>query len=231
MKLRKDTEMDVAIHGRWYDDACGTALALEVLGERWSLLVVRELLYGPLRFSDLRAALPAISAKVLTERLEGLVRAGAVARRPLPPPAAGQVYALTPWGQAAESVVLELGRWALQSPLHNPRLHMSPAGLMVSLQIMLDREKAGNWAMRAGFDFGRTAILATLEGGSIRFARSALEGADIIFRATDATPLAALIYGKVDPARYADQGVVVEGDAANYARFIDLFHLPPKARA
>ncbi|MFC3097308.1 winged helix-turn-helix transcriptional regulator [Alteraurantiacibacter palmitatis] len=228
MKLLEETKSVSVRHGRWYDDACGTALALEVLGERWSLLVVRELLYGPLRFSDLRAALPGISAKVLTERLEGLEQAGALARRTLPPPGKVQVYELTPWGKAAEGVVLEMGRWALQSPLHNPRLHMSPAGLMVSFQIMIDRGKAAALPMRAGFDFGRTAILATLADGAITFQRGPIDGADIVFRASDATPLAAIIYGKVDPARYADQGVKVEGDAARVACFIDLFHLPAR---
>src|ERR1700741_3963444 len=98
-------------HGRWYDDACGTAFALELIGERWALLIVRELMLGPRRFNDLRGALPAISAKVLTERLEGLERAGVLARRRLPPPVASRVYELTEWGYRAEEVILALGRW------------------------------------------------------------------------------------------------------------------------
>ena len=81
MKLQKETKL----HGRWYDDACGTAFALELLGERWSLLVVRELMLGPRRFSDLRASLPGVSAKVLTERLATLAETGVLRRYKLPP--------------------------------------------------------------------------------------------------------------------------------------------------
>ena len=87
MKLQKETKnatnrYEVAQkHGRWYDDACGTAFALELVGERWSLLIVRELMFGGRRFSDLRAGLPGISAKVLTERLEGMEAAGKIVQR------------------------------------------------------------------------------------------------------------------------------------------------------
>ena len=86
MKLQKETK-PLSEHGKWYADACGTAFAMELVGERWSLLVVRELMLGPRRFSELRKALNGISAKVLTERLESLERAGAVIKRTLPPPA------------------------------------------------------------------------------------------------------------------------------------------------
>jgi DNA-binding HxlR family transcriptional regulator len=77
MKLPKETMP----HGKWYDDACGTAFALELVGERWSLLIVREMMFGPRRFTDLRKGLPSISAKILTERLEGLEQAGIIQRR------------------------------------------------------------------------------------------------------------------------------------------------------
>ena len=102
MKLQLETKL----HGKWYDDACGTAFAMELVGERWSLLIVRELMYGPLRFSDLRAGLPAISAKVLTERLAGLENTGILVRRKLAPPAAVQVYELTKWGASARTCLL-----------------------------------------------------------------------------------------------------------------------------
>lgn len=86
---------------RRYADACGAAHALELIGERWALLVVRELLLGPKRFSDLRADLPGISANILTQRLEQLEAAGVLTRRKLPPPALAQVYELTPWAMRA----------------------------------------------------------------------------------------------------------------------------------
>jgi DNA-binding HxlR family transcriptional regulator len=98
MELDNLTE---SLHGpsrRRYEDGCGTAHALDLLGERWALLVMRELMLGPKRFSDIRADLPGISANTLTQRLEGLEKAGIVTREKLPPPASGQVYGLTEWG-------------------------------------------------------------------------------------------------------------------------------------
>ena len=95
MKLSKVTNSADALQKRWYDDACGTALAMELVGERWSLLIVRELMFGPRRFGELRGGLGGISANVLTQRLEGLERVGILARRRLPPPASIQVYELT----------------------------------------------------------------------------------------------------------------------------------------
>src|SRR3977135_907512 len=96
---------------RTYGDQRGVARALDVVGERWALLVVRELLLGPKRFTDLRTGLPHLSADVLSQRLRELERAGVVRRRKLPPPAGSRVYELTEWGRDLEPVVLDLGRW------------------------------------------------------------------------------------------------------------------------
>ncbi|MEV6851714.1 helix-turn-helix domain-containing protein [Actinoplanes sp. NPDC051411] len=100
---------------RSYGDGCGIALGLDLVGERWALLVVRELLLGPLRFTDLRAGLPSASPNVLSQRLRELERAGLVVRRRLPPPAAAWVYALSPSGMALGPVLTALGTWALRS--------------------------------------------------------------------------------------------------------------------
>src|SRR3978361_2049057 len=105
---------------RRYDDACGTALALEFIGERWSLLIIRELMFGPRRFGEIRANLPGISANVLTQRLESLETAAIVGRRRLPSPANVQAYDLSDWGREAEVAIREMGRWAARSPRHNP---------------------------------------------------------------------------------------------------------------
>src|ERR1700704_6818882 len=96
---------------RTYGDQCGVARALDVVGERWALLVVRELLLGPKRFTDLRSGLPHLSPDVLSQRLRELEGAGIVQRRKLAPPAASRVYELTPRGRELEPVVLGLGRW------------------------------------------------------------------------------------------------------------------------
>src|SRR5438045_7461082 len=120
MELGKITEPRNGSSRRRYDDACGTAHALDLIGERWALLVMRELMLGPKRFSDIRADLPGISANTLTQRLEGLENAGIVVREKLPPPASGQVYGLSEWGQQALPVMGALGRWAVRSQGHDP---------------------------------------------------------------------------------------------------------------
>src|SRR5256714_15090379 len=98
MKSQKIIPSQKGLGKRWYDDACGTALALELVGERWSLLIVRELMFGGRRFSELRSGLPGVSANILARRLESLERAGIIHRRKLPPPAPVQPHKLTSWG-------------------------------------------------------------------------------------------------------------------------------------
>src|SRR3954471_8869036 len=101
---------------RTYGQGCGTAHALDLVGDRWALLVVRELVLGPKRFTDLRAGLPGLGPDVLSQRLRDLEAAGIVERRTLAPPAAAKVYALTPRGAELEPVVLALGRWGSVAP-------------------------------------------------------------------------------------------------------------------
>jgi DNA-binding HxlR family transcriptional regulator len=228
MKLQKETNLSEARHGRWYEDACGTAFAMELVGERWSLLVVRELMLGPCRFSELKKALNGISAKVLTERLESLERAGAVVKRMLPPPANVQVYELTEWGYLAEPAIQELGRWAATSPRHDPTLPLSPVSLMLSFRTMLDKGRAREFDATIGFDVAGESYLAELKEGLLPIRRDAIGDAQVTFRAPAAPLLAAVFYGKVPPEDLAGQGVRVEGDRALAKRFIDLFHLPAK---
>ena len=103
-----------------YNEACGIAHALDLVGERWALLVVRELVLGAKRYSDLRADLPGISTNVLSHRLDELEDRGVVRRRRLPPPAASWVYELTEWGQELEPIIRQLGSWAAGAPGHHP---------------------------------------------------------------------------------------------------------------
>src|SRR5829696_7206603 len=101
---------------RTYGDGCAIAQALDLVGERWALLVARELLLGPKRYTDLRRGLPNASPNVLSQRLGELERAGVLRRRKLPPPAASRVYELTEWGMELEPVIVRLGRWGARSP-------------------------------------------------------------------------------------------------------------------
>jgi DNA-binding HxlR family transcriptional regulator len=118
---------------RSYEDACTIARALDVVGERWALLVVRELLLGPQRFSDVRRALPGASSNLVTDRLRELAGHGVVARRKLPPPAGSTVYELTAWGRELEPVVLALGAWGSRVPL--PRsAHLGTTSVLLFLR-------------------------------------------------------------------------------------------------
>lgn len=214
---------------RHYDDACGAAHALDLIGERWALLVMRELMFGPKRFSDLRADLPGISANVLTQRLERLEEIGALRRRKLPPPAASHVYELTPWGYEIEPALGVLGRWAARSPLHDPTLPLSAASLMLSFKTMFDASRAKGLNARIGFRIGDETFLVHIHGGACDAARQSLDGADVVF-AGPATAIAAAVYGGAPlGALEAKKALAIEGDRALAERFTGLFPLPPKA--
>jgi DNA-binding HxlR family transcriptional regulator len=216
---------------RRYNDACGAAHALDLVGERWALLVMRELMLGPKRFSDLRGDLAGISANVLTQRLEGLEAAGIVVRRRLPPPAAAQVYELTPWGYEAEPIFQVLGRWAARSPGHDPRLPLSAASLILSFRTMFDPARAEGLDARIGLRLGRETFLVRIANGEIEADRGAADGAELAFSG-DPPAIAAAVYGGVPiEALEADGALRLEGDRALAARFIALFTLPEKAGA
>lgn len=217
-------------HGRWYEDACAASFAFELIGERWSLHVMRELMLGPRRFSDLRAALPGISAKVLTERLARLEELGVLTRRKLLPPAAVQVYELTEWGYMAEPVMQELGRWSVRSPLHDPTLPLTSVSAMLSLRTMLDPMKAAALEARIGFDFAGDRFLAQLAGGALTIRRADdLAEVQAIFRAPAPGAILPLFYGKRDPVEVAaTTGLTIEGDRELALRFAGIFALPPK---
>lgn len=228
MKFQKVTTSPRAGHGRWYDDACGTAFAMEVIGERWALVILRELLLGARRFSDLRAAMPGISAKVLTERLASLEDAGVLHRRKLPPPASAQVYELTEWGLRAEPAIMELGRWAAMSGAHDVTLPLSPVSLMLSFRTMFQPDRAAGMTARIGFDIAGEQLVANVADGALTVGRGS-DGAAALFRAPAATVIAALVYGEVPPETLErEAGLAIEGDRALALSFAKLFALPPK---
>jgi DNA-binding HxlR family transcriptional regulator len=228
MRLLKVIKDHDAAPRRWYDDACGTALGMELVGERWSLLIVRELLLGPRRFGALRAGLPGISANVLTQRLEGLEVSGIIERRTLPPPASVQVYALTRWGMECEPVVLGLARWALRSPLHDPRLSFSPTAMMLSLKMLLVPERVDGLQAVIGLHLDGEDYRATIADGSIAVARNDLAGADAVLAGVPGEMLPLFFGGQALADAEAAGRVSVTGDRALAARFAGLFSLPHK---
>lgn len=207
---------------RRYDDACGTAHALELIGERWALLVLRELMLGARRFSELRADLPGLSANTLTQRLAELEQRGLVARRRLPPPASVQVYEATEWGLEAEPIVQALGRWAARSPRHDPTLPLSAVSILLSFRTMIDAKRAKGFDGRIGFRFGAETYVARVRKGRIKVARGEIGAADAVISAAP-TALAAVVYGGA-PLDL----IVIDGDRVLAERFLTLFVLPPK---
>ena len=224
MKLEKVTSGSEVAAKRWYDDACGTALAMELVGERWSLLIARELMFGPRRFGELKSSLSGISANVLTARLEGLEQAGILLRRRLPSPANVQVYELTPWGYESETAIMELGRWAVRSPRHDPTLPLSAASLMMSARTMY----AGGMQATVGFQLGRESFVAVLTQTEIKIRREDPAGADVVLE-SDPRTIAAVVYGGLPlPHALADGSIRMSGDRAVAEDYITRFPLPPK---
>jgi DNA-binding HxlR family transcriptional regulator len=222
VQLEKTTKLDKNEEKRWYEDACGVAHALELIGERWAPLVLRELMFGPRRFSELRADLPGISANVLTQRLTELERRGLVRKTQLPPPASVQVYEATDWGLEAAPAIRALGKWAARSPRHDPGLFVSAVSIMMSMQTMFDATRAMDLEGRVGFRFGGAGYVAEIRDGRFEARREQPDEVDVLFTG-EPGQIAGVLYGGA-PIETAD----VRGDLELAKRFVTLFPLPPK---
>ncbi|MFN4156028.1 MAG: winged helix-turn-helix transcriptional regulator [Paracoccaceae bacterium] len=208
---------------RSYDEGCIAAHALDLIGDRWALLVVRELMLGPRRFGAIREGLPGISANILTRRLEELEAAGIVLRDPVPGAARAQLYRLTEAGADLWPVIRALCRWGAGRPGHDPRLFISPTALMLSLRAMCARERAGAHLVQMAAGAERFAI--TTAPGQFRVERGAGEGGLRFEGSTNA--LASALYGPVPLAQAAQRLIRFEGDLAQGQAFVDLFSLRP----
>jgi DNA-binding HxlR family transcriptional regulator len=228
VKLEKVTNGSNGKVRRWYDDACGAALGMELIGERWSLLIVRELLLGPRRFGELRGGLPGLSANVLTQRLVALEEMGIVARHRLPAPANVQVYELTTWGQECEPVVLGLARWALRSVAHNPFLNFSAVSLMLMFKMLLVEERAAGFTATIAMRLDDGVYGAAFEDGAIRVWRGEPDAPDAMLAGNPGTFLPVLFGGRPLADAEATGDMRASGNRAVAERFLGLFALPPK---
>jgi DNA-binding HxlR family transcriptional regulator len=212
---------------RTYGQFCGVARALELVGERWALLIVRDLLVGPKRFGELRRGLPRIPTNVLTARLHELEAAGIVRRRPLPRPASGVVYELTEYGSELEDVVLRLARWGARSlGERRPGEIVTADSMIMALRTTFGSEAARD--LRAGYELhlGDVVIGARVADGGLVATAGPLDGADLVL-ATDA-PLRPLLAGEITPAEAIDRGIVrIAGDPALLDRFVEIFRIGP----
>ncbi len=215
---------------RTYDDGCAAAHALDLIGERWALLVVRELLLGPKRFTDLRSGLPNASPNVLAQRLRELEAAGVVRRRKLPPPAASRVYELTDWGMELEPVIVGLGRWGARSASRPREAELGVDSLILSFRTMFDAQAAKGFRASYELRLGEDRFYALVADCRFEVARGgAEERPDAIIEA-DAATLAAVVYGgrQLEEALRAGD-IEVEGDESAVERFVGLFPLPEPA--
>jgi DNA-binding HxlR family transcriptional regulator len=209
--------------GRSYGDSCGIARALDRVGERWALLVVRELVLGPKRFTDLRAGLPGCSADVLSQRLRELEGLGVVRRRRLPPPLSARVYELTEWGRELEPVLLALGRWGSRSPLAPEPPALGVDAAVLALKTMFDPERAGVADVTYQLRLAEQEFAVRIGGGQLELRRGQAES-PVATIVTDPGALAAVLWHGLPMAEAVAAGsMAIEGSKREAARFVRLF--------
>lgn len=205
-----------------YEEGCLGAHALNLVGDRWALLVVRELMFQPKRFQMIRAGLPGITASVLTQRLAQLAQAGVVAHDDVL-----GVYALTQAGRALHPVLRELCRWALVMPGHDPRLFISVSALMISISATVDPDRAAGSALRAAIISGKEGFEVALSPQGAPLVRAVRDPKGDFRLEGTGNALAAAIYGP-GPVTLASAGrIALHGDKAAAQAFTDLFRLKP----
>ena len=217
---------------RTYGDGCAIARALDLVGERWALLVVRELLLGPKRYTDIRRGLPKASPNVLSERLRELERAGVVRRRKLAPPAGSRVYELTDWGLELEQIVISLGRWAARSPAPpSDAPIMSADSVILALRTLY--ESGAAQGLRASFELrlGEDRFRVAVADDELEVARGSADHADATID-TDPDTLNAVLWNGRSLADAQRSGkMTIGGDKAAVERFVGLFPMPEPAVA
>ncbi len=211
---------------RSYEDPCGIARALDRVGERWALLVVRELALGPKRFTDLREGLPTASPNVLSQRLDELLESGVITRRQLEPPGRAWVYELTPYGRDLEPVLLALGRWGSRAtPV--PRGVLSADALLLALRTTLDLRRAAEPPLHVELRLSGVAYGIDLADARLLIARGASEAPEAIIE-TDPTTLRRVVFGDLAlPEAERQSKLHVSGSHRAAARFLRSFTRPP----
>ena len=214
---------------RSYNQYCALARALDVVGERWTLLLVRELLLGPRRFRDLLDGLPGIGTNLLSDRLKALGAAGIVRKAVLPPPAASAVYELTDLGRELEPAVLALGRFGAAFLGQRGERDFADAGwFFVSIRATFRPERAAGVRESYEFRIDGKPFSVRVSDGDARTAQGAPEDPDLV-TTTDLDSFVALLAGELEPEDAVTSGrVAIEGDPAALRRFVEIFAWPPR---
>lgn len=212
---------------RSYGEACRFAYALDVVGERWALLVVRELLLGPKRFTDLRTGLPHASSNILSERLRDLEQGGVIQRRKLPPPAASTVYELTEWGRELEPIVTKLGAWGARSPLPPDSREIGPDSIVLALRSLFDPEVAGELDATYELRIGEQRFHVDVGGGAVELGRGGADDPVATIAVVDAPTFGAVLGGQLSLDEALAAGAVqLDGSKQAAKRFLRLFPMP-----
>src|SRR6188472_2484666 len=212
---------------RSYGEACRFAHALDLVGERWALLVVRELLLGPKRFTDLRAGLPHASSNILSERLRDLEQGAVIQRRKLPPPAPCTVYELTEWGRELEPIVTKLGAWGARSPFPPDSEEIGPDSIVLALRSLFDAEAAAELRATYQLRIGEQRFRVGIAEGELELDRGPAAGPDVALTVPDAPTLAAVLTNQLALDDALSSGAVrIEGSKQAAKRFLRLFPMP-----
>lgn len=211
---------------RQYDDPCGIARALNLIGERWALLVVRELLFGPKRFTDLRAGLPTASQNVLSHRLRELEKSGIVSRRKTGP----RMYELTRRGYGLRPVVIELAKWGCHMPTASSA-DLSVAALIFAMLTTFSPTHAGDLRATYRLRVDEDDFRASVADGQVDIAHGTVENPDAVIE-TDRVTLRNLVFAGARLADASNAGtVLVQGDEQLAARFLSVFPRPAVSTA
>ncbi|MEU5262360.1 winged helix-turn-helix transcriptional regulator [Amycolatopsis sp. NPDC021455] len=213
---------------RTYGQFCGLARALELVGERWALLVVRDLVLGPKRYPELKAGLPRIPPSILSARLNELEAAGVLRRRVRPDLDAGLVYELTEYGSELDQVLLDLGLWGARSlsrPAAGDVFTLDTA--ILSLYTAFRSEAAAG--VQVGYEIeypGELVVHAMVDDGALKVSEGHHPGADLVIRCGRDAALLDVISGRVSPAEAVRSGrLALEGDLGDLELFARLFRL------
>lgn len=209
---------------RPYIQYCPVAHSLELVGERWALLIVRDLLKGPKRYSDLRAGLPGLGTNILAARLKELEEGGVVQKRKLPPPANVNVYELTEYGADLEEVIQALGRWGFRSLGPPPADCPMPEGWLVQgSRTMFDPERAGDLVESYEVRCGEEVATIRIDKGTIESDPGGCDDVDAVIE-LDAGTLFALASGDMKPKDAIAHGLArVKGNPDALGRFVSVF--------
>ena len=208
-----------------YGQFCGFARALEIVGDRWALMIVRDLLVGPKRFSDLHDGLPGIPTNILTTRLKQLEAAQIVERRALPRPPGGVAYALTPRGRDLEESVLAIGRWGAQM-LDAPRPNeiVTTDSIAMALRTTFRPESAQGVRARIELHVGEIVVHAIVDDARVVAGRGAVEEADLVIVTGPA--IKALMSGDMTPREALASGEIhITGSRRLFDRFAKMFRI------